>query len=259
MKNLTILAFGLILLISGISLAFHDYLYTYEWTGQNFFEKSLVLNGHFTYMKPGTNILFPVEVGFAIDKLWSASVVIPIEKLDIPDNAFGISNIWVKGKFIPMLGPNISIGPRFAFRLPVGSNGHKWDAFGMDFAGLIRMGYVEDFPLVISAQTGLRLELEKDNNKLPSYFYFICEPGFKINWRLTTYGVLGFAIPVTKAKVAGVEQDGAKDMWFGGKMTMKLSPSLTADGMFQYRIWKYAEGAPKSWFVGFGVTANIHF
>ncbi|MGQ9705557.1 MAG: hypothetical protein ACUVWP_00955 [bacterium] len=263
MKNLTILAVGLILLISGISLAFHDYVWTYEWTGQNFFEKSLMLNGHFTFMKPGTNILFPIEAGFAFDKLWSASFIIPIEKLDMENHAFGIGNMWAKGKFIPMLGPNISLGPRFAIRLPIGSEGHKVDQLALDLAGLVRMGYVEDFPMVISAQTGIRLEFAKDEIKAPSYFYFIGEPGFKINWRLTAYGVIGFAMPITKGVMVngeGTEEyDGSKHMWFGGKATMKLSPSLTADGQFQYRIWEYAEGADKSWFVGAGVTANIHF
>jgi len=262
MKNLTVIAFGLIFIISGISLAFHDYLWTYEWTGQNFFEKSLMLNGHFTYGKnliTENDILFPVEVGFAFDKLWSASFIIPIEKFDQDENAFGMGNIWAKGKFIPMLGPNISLGPRFAIRLPIGSTGHKTDALALDLAGLVRMGYVEEFPMVISVQTGLRLEFAKDEIKAPSYFYFVGEPGFKINWRLTTYGVLGFAIPVTKAKAGTIETDGPKFMWFGGKATMKLSPSLTADGTFQYRIWKYGTDEPNSWFIGAGVTANIHF
>ncbi|RLC42460.1 MAG: hypothetical protein DRH49_03800 [Candidatus Coatesbacteria bacterium] len=273
---------GFVILLSATALSYHDYLWTYEWTGQNFWEKSIIANGHFTFYRESVeedadsvnDILFPVEAGFAFDKLWSVSAVIPIQKLGgIPEDSeissFGISNIWMKGKFIPMLGPNISLGPRIGIRLPVGTEGHKVDALAVDAAGLIRLGYVEDFPMVISAQAGLRYELEKDNNKLPSYFYVLAEPGYKVNWRLTTYGVVGFAFPITKGKTAApetpdgyIEYDGDNHMWFGGKATMKISPSVTADGTFQYRIWEYPseEGQPdmtKSWFFGAGITANI--
>lgn len=270
---------GFVILLSATALSYHDYLWTYEWTGQNFWEKSIIANGHFTFYRESVeenadsvnDILFPVEAGFAFDKLWSVSAVIPIQKLGgIPEDSeissFGISNIWMKGKFIPMLGPNISLGPRIGIRLPVGSEGHKVDALAIDAAGLIRVGYVEDFPMVISAQVGLRLPFEYEKElgektikfKEPTVFYFVGEPGFKVNWRMTVYGVIGMALPVTKEKEGEKEIDAKKAIWFGAKDTMKLSPSLTLDGTFQYMISEYPDNYTKSWFFGVGCTANIN-
>jgi len=255
----------LIILAGAVSASavFYHPVITFEHCAQNFTPKAFIANGHFVFYMTEANaagdrtkiIYFPIEAGFAFDERWSASFIIPIEDImpAVGDSDFGIADPWVKGKFIPMLGPNISIGPRIAIRLPFGSEGHAVERLAVDFAGLFHMGYVTSF--ILDAQVGMTLELAKDNTKSPSPFYFVAEPGYAFNPKMSFNGVFGVSIPVIDGEAAGVAYDGVKEYWVGEKFNWKLSPNVTVNEVFNYRIGEDAAG--KDLYFGAGVTANI--
>ncbi len=264
MKRL--IAFTALLVLVGVASApavfYHDVI-TFENCAQNFTPKAFIVNGHFAfYMSEAVAdarnkaILFPLDVGFAFDERWSASFIIPLvnNMPAVGDSKFGLADPWIKGKFIPMLGPNISVGPRIAFRLPVGTDGIAVKRMAIDFAGLFHMGYTTAFKL--DAQIGMTMELAKDNVKSPSPFYFVAEPGYAFNPKMSFCGIIGVAIPVLKGEDAlGAEVDGVKEYWVGEKFNWKLSPNVTINEVFSYRLGE--ELAGKDLYFGAGVTANI--
>ena len=273
MKRL--IAFTALLVLVGVASApavFYHPMITFEHCAQNFTPKALIANGHFVfYMSEAVEgarnkaILFPLDVGFAFDERWSASFVLPLVKTmpvddpitpDVEKGKFGLADPWLKGKFIPMLGPNISVGPRIAFRLPVGTEGIAIKHMAVDFAGLFHMGYTTAFKL--DAQIGMTMELAKDNVKSPSPFYFVAEPGYAFNPKMSFCGIIGVAIPVLKGEDAlGAEVDGVKEYWVGEKFNWKLSPNVTINEVFSYRLGEEAAG--KDLYFGAGVTATIPF
>lgn len=277
MRKVILLTAVLVIGLISTSFGFYDNLWTFENTGQNFWDGAIIANGHFVYyMHPDADdiagddstskIIFPLDVGYAIDEKWGVSFILPIEYWgDLGEqegfSSFGLMDPWIKAKFIPMLGPNISVGPRIGIRLPFGSDGHAIKRFALDFGGLLKIGYKTSFHL--NAQTGVRLEFKKTENdvenKSPSYLYFIAEPGYLINPDIDILGVLGVQFPVADGITNGVDVEGSKNMWFGGKMNYKISPNVTLDGTFQYLIWNKIGDVDmgKDLFFGAGCIATI--
>ncbi len=272
---------ALLVLVGAASVSaevfFHPMI-TFENCAQNYTPKALIANGHFVfYMSEAVAdardkaIHFPLDVGFAFDERWSASFVLPLVKTmpvddpitpDVEKGKFGLADPWIKGKFIPMLGPNISVGPRIAFRLPVGTDGIAVKHMAIDFAGLFHMGYTTAFKL--DAQVGMTLELAKDNVKSPSPFYFVAEPGYAFNPKMSFCGIIGVAIPVLKGEELDPtnpgqtrDVDGFKEYWVGEKFNWKLSPNVTINEVFSYRLGD--SDTTKDLYFGAGVTATIPF
>lgn len=269
MKKL--LAFTMLLVLAsviGANAEFFHPMITFENTAQNFTPKAFIANGHFAYYKNGGTdtggaLFIPLEVGYAFDERWSASFILPLEKT-MPfggGGKFGLADPWIKGKFIPMLGPNFSIGPRIAFRLPVGTDGIATKHIAIDFAGLVHLGYKTAFKL--DAQLGMTLELKKTDagveSKFPSPFYLIAEPGYAFNPKISFNGIIGLSIPVIKGKAGAVDVDGEKNAWVGEKFHWILSPNVTMNEVFSYKVWSKIgdiDGS-KDFYFGAGVTATI--
>lgn len=270
MKKL--LAFTMLLVLAsviGANAEFFHPMITFENTAQNFTPKAFIANGHFAYYKFGGTatggfLAIPLEIGFAFDERWSASFVLPLVKT-MPNGGggnFGIDQPWLKGKFIPMIAPNISLGPRIAFRLPLASNTiNPIKAMAIDFAGLVHLGYKTAFKL--DAQIGMTLELSKTiatvDHKAASPFYFIAEPGYAFNPKMSFNGIIGLSIPVIKGKLGAVDVDGEKMAWVGEKFHWAFSPNVTMNEVFSYKVWSKTgalKGA-KDFYFGAGVTANI--
>ncbi len=265
-----LIVFSTLLVFAGIASAsavfYHDVI-TFENCAQNHTPKAVITNGYFIYYKAKADtgdsyIYFPIHVGYAFDERWSASFIMPLEYYMSGtagiDNEFYLNNLWIKGKFIPMLKPNISVGPRIAFRLPIGTDrGTDYgpeDCMAIDFAGLFHMGYTTAFKL--DAQIGMTLEMAKNNVKDPSPFYFVAEYGYEFNPKMSFSGVFGVAIPVIKGETAGVQNpNDPKEYWVGEKFNWKLSPNVTINEVFSYRLGD--SNTTKDIYFGAGVTANI--
>jgi hypothetical protein len=284
-KYFLITAILLIALVSA-SFGFYDNLWTFENTGQNFWKGAIMANGHFVFYKVPDNgdtdlvdeskniIYFPVEAGYAINEMWGISFILPLRYSgDLADSNFGLQDPWIKAKFLPKVGPNISIGPRIGIRLPFGSENHAIKRFALDVGGLLKIGYKTKFHL--NAQTGIRLPFSKTEEvggvdvtaKEQTDLYFIAEPGYLVGPKIDILGVFGMRFPIA----AGTTDDrnDANDtkntqMWFGGKTTFKVSPNVTLDGTFQYMImnkWKVGDNdsvdLTKDFFFGIGCIATI--
>jgi hypothetical protein len=120
------------------------------------------------------------------------------------------------------------------------------------------MGYVTSF--ILDAQVGATIELAKDNVKDPSPFYFIAEPGYAFNPKMSFNGIIGVSIPILKGETPLVpEVDGEKHAWVGEKFNWKVSPNVTVNEIFSYKVWSKIgdfDGS-KDFYFGAGVTANI--
>lgn len=255
----------LICTVSAEAVFYHDVI-TFEHCAQNPYPKAVIANGHFIlyiHEDPGvgassyTDMLFPLDFGFAFDERWSVSFVLPLRYIVSwgADRKFAIANPWIKGKFIPMFGSNLSLGPRIAFRLPMGAGSFFLQSIAFDFAALVHMGYTTAFTL--DAQLGMTLEfiLGEYGLKNPSPIYFIAEPGYAFNPIISFNGVFGLAIPVIDGKGDGVTHEGANQYWAGEEFHFILSPNVTFNEVFSYRFGETTNR--NDLYFGGGVTATI--
>jgi len=267
-KSIAISALLVLMCTVSAKAVFYNDMITFENCAQNPYPKAAIANAHFIlyfHEAPGvgassyTNMLFPLDLGFAFDERWSASFVLPlcyIVSWD-GDRKFAIANPWIKGKFIPKLTPNFSLGPRIAFRLPVGTDIYSLEDMAFDFAALMHVGYNTAFTL--DAQIGMTLEFRfgEYGLKNPSYLYFIGEPGYTFNRTISFNGVFGLATPVIDGKADGVTFEGINGYWAGEKLHFKLSPNITINEIFNYQFGE--SRATNDRYLGGGVTLTSPF
>jgi len=255
----------LICTVSAEAVFYHDVI-TFEHCAQNPYPKAVIVNGHaifYIHESPSslvssyTDFFFPFDFGFAFGKRWSVSFVLPLHYIVSYDwdRRFAIANPWVKCKFIPKFTPNFSLGPRIAFRLPIGADIYSLQSIAFDFAALVHMGYTTAFTL--DAQLGMTLEfiLGEYGLKNPSPIYFIAEPGYAFNPTISFNGVFGLAIPVIDGKADGVTHEGENQYWAGEEFHFKLSPNVTFNEVFSYRFGETT--TRNDLYFGGGVTATI--
>lgn len=264
------LAFLLVCVISTTASAlyrssevFYNPLITWENCAQNAYAKSIIAQAGLVFYKESGEesdkfFQIPVEFSFVGPRWFSASFLLPLQVYTPAEESskFGISKPWIKAKFIPQLTKNLSLGARFGLRLPIESSNpyNTVKTSAIDLALLVHNVYKSH--LLFDAQLGMTLEFAKDNQKNPSPFYFIAEPGYALNSKIIIQGVLGSSVPVTKGKKAGgSEYTGFKETWVGEKFSWRVSTVVAIQQIFSYRLGDKTAG--KDLFFGFSLTTSI--
>jgi hypothetical protein len=245
------------------SEVFYNPLITWENCAAKIPAKSLVVQGGLTFYREsgeqsGRFFQIPLEFSFIGPRWFTASFLLPLQ-INTPaeePSRFGISKPWIKAKFSPRLTKNLSLGARFGLRLPIESSnpGVTVKPLALDLALLAHNVYKSH--LLFDAQLGMTLEFASENYKNPSPLYFIAQPGYILNSKITIQGILGSSVPITKGKrSSGSEYTGYKETWAGEKLRWQVSSAIAVQQIFSYRLGD--KNAGKDFFLGFNLTGSI--
>ncbi|MGQ9705971.1 MAG: hypothetical protein ACUVWP_03070 [bacterium] len=251
-----------------------DYVYTNENTYISSFPRQFQLYSYLTFIHPTEiksdtieyNIItMQFDLGIVLSQFMSMSLTVPIIYDDsmkelFPDldvSEIGITNPWMKGRFIFRMGNYLSGGIRAGVRLPVGTERYTIKPLSIDLSYLTNIGY--EIPFNTQIQIGYRYEGRHKDIKAPSFIYLTIKEIIPIGQRIEPFGGFGITFPLNKYYDGLNKYEAKRCIWFDCGVSYTLTKTSKITGFVSYGFEKELTFTDKILIISTGFLFDIPY
>jgi len=251
-----------------------DYIYTHEHTYINQYPREFQIDSHLTFIHPTQlqssttkyNIITTqIDLGIVFSQSISLSFTLPIIYDDSMKDIFknlefseiGITNPWLKGKFLFSLGNYLKGGIRGGLRLPIGTERYEVKPISTDLCYLTQFGY--EIPLNTQVQIGYRYEGTNKNIRAPSFAYLIIKEIIPIGQRVEPSVGFGITFPLNKYHDGFYVYEANRYIWFESGVNYILTKTIKINGLINYGVAKNTKNTDKILVLSIGLLCDLPY